>query len=248
MTKTSSKGDVVSDRPEAAGDIRIVSVSTGQNTTVMVPIELDSRGNENGLSFTLNYDPNKLSNPTVALGSGTPTNQTLLDINRTQQSAGKIGVSLSLDVNTTYSAGTKQILIVSFQVAMSATTGMTPVTFNSDVLRSFANDVNGDMVMPPANFVNGNVNILGATAAGVSVNGKVQNNKGRGVANAQITMIDSRGEMRVARSNSFGNFRFADVPSGETYTISVSSKQYKFATRVMNISQNLDNLVFTAEQ
>ena len=223
---------------------RIVSaanVNGSPGNTVTVAVQIDAESADKGVSFTMDYDASKLSNPQVSLGSGGSGGFLVPNTNM----SGKVIVQLAY-ITGGFQAGVSQIILIQFTVANNAPAGITPLTFNDTPVQRQVRDTNNTLVT--STFTNGSVNILGATAANVFVNGKVQNNKGRGVANAQITMIDSRGEMRVARSNSFGNFRFADVPSGETYTISVSSKQYKFATRVMNISQNLDNLVFTAEQ
>jgi len=64
---------------------------------------------------------------------------------------------------------------------------------------------------------------------------------------AQLTMTNSQGENFYARSNGFGYFKFTDVQAGETYVITVKSKQYTFAAQVVNAAQDLTGLVFIAE-
>ncbi|MDQ3490846.1 MAG: hypothetical protein M3449_07260 [Acidobacteriota bacterium] len=55
------------------------------------------------------------------------------------------------------------------------------------------------------------------------------------------------GSTRTARSSSFGYYRFEDVAAGETYILSVSSKRYSFAPRVVSALDELSDLDFTAE-
>ncbi|MEP6787763.1 MAG: carboxypeptidase-like regulatory domain-containing protein, partial [Acidobacteriota bacterium] len=73
------------------------------------------------------------------------------------------------------------------------------------------------------------------TAAGVNVSGHVLTPDGRGLRNATVWMTDSRGVRRSVVSNSLGRFIFEDVPAGETYLLGVSSKRYRFTTRVLQI-------------
>lgn len=89
------------------------------------------------------------------------------------------------------------------------------------------------------------VNVL--TAAGAEVSGRVLTNKGRGVANAVVTMTDGNGNSRSNRANSFGYFRLPDVPVGATYIISIASKSYHFAPQVIAVNQDLTDLKFTAQ-
>lgn len=67
------------------------------------------------------------------------------------------------------------------------------------------------------------------TAAEVAVSGRVTGQKG-GLGNVSVTLFG--GEMSyplTTRTNAFGYYKFEGVPVGETYVISVSSKQYTFA-------------------
>ena len=88
------------------------------------------------------------------------------------------------------------------------------------------------------------------TAASVAVSGRVSAFKGRaGISNARISITDANGATRYAITNSFGYYRFADVPAGETYIISVSHKRYRFADnpRVLTVTEEFGELNFTAQ-
>jgi len=84
------------------------------------------------------------------------------------------------------------------------------------------------------------------TAASVSVGGRVVTSGGRGIRRAVVQLTDQSGDTRTAYTNSFGYFSFYDVRAGETYIISISSKNYSFATQVVSVNEELRELNFTA--
>ncbi|MDQ3799858.1 MAG: carboxypeptidase regulatory-like domain-containing protein, partial [Acidobacteriota bacterium] len=70
-----------------------------------------------------------------------------------------------------------------------------------------------------------------------SISGRVVNTSGRGIANARITLSDSTGVVRIARTNPFGYYRFTGLAAGREYFLSVGSKQiYTFAPSVLRIN------------
>jgi hypothetical protein len=86
------------------------------------------------------------------------------------------------------------------------------------------------------------------TAASVQVSGRVWSEEGRGLRNAQVTLTDMNGNARAARTGAFGYFRFAAVPVGETYIISVTSKRSQFAPQTVLIYSERDDINFTPNQ
>ena len=84
------------------------------------------------------------------------------------------------------------------------------------------------------------------TASGASVSGRIFSAEGRGISAATIIMTDVSGIERTARTNQFGYFRFEEIESGNTYVVNVSHKRYFFAPQVVNVSENLSDLNFTA--
>ena len=85
------------------------------------------------------------------------------------------------------------------------------------------------------------------TAAEVSVTGRVLTPDGRGLRNATVTMTDSNGVTRYARTSSFGYYRFEDVAVGQTYILAVGSKRYQFASQVVNVTDSLTDIDFIAQ-
>ena len=86
------------------------------------------------------------------------------------------------------------------------------------------------------------------TAATVSIGGQVLTAKGSGIANARLSLTDSKGETRSALTNGFGFYHFEEVAVGETYTLNVSAKRYQFdqSTQVISVYEELLDNNFTA--
>ena len=204
---------------------------------MIVPFELDSLGNEASISFTINFDPTKLSNPQVTLGNEVPAATTLI-LNTTEVAMGRIGV-MTTSINT-YTAGTRRVINVSFNVAPNAQIGLSPITFSSSPTMQSVTGPGGTLLATV--YQSGNVQI-GSTAASVSVSGRVLTPDGRGLRNATVSMIDGQGIRRFATTSSFGAFQFVSVDVGESYIISVASKRYRFATQVLVLTDQLDDLV-----
>lgn len=91
------------------------------------------------------------------------------------------------------------------------------------------------------------LNVVAPTAAAVSVSGRIISPEGRGISRAQVVVTNSNGESRMVTSNSFGYYRINDLPVGETYVFSVSSKQYTFAPRVVALNEETTGFDFQAE-
>ena len=77
---------------------------------------------------------------------------------------------------------------------------------------------------------------LAPTAATVSVTGQVRTANGAGIRNAVITLTGLDGSTQIARSGSFGYYRFNEVLAGETYIVSIASKRFRFATPTIVIA------------
>ncbi len=88
-----------------------------------------------------------------------------------------------------------------------------------------------------------------ATAALVTVGGRVTTADGRGIRNVFVSLIDSNGQTRNAITSTFGYFRFTDIPAGETIVISVSAKRFIFSqpTQIVSPADNVDDIYFTAD-
>ncbi len=72
-----------------------------------------------------------------------------------------------------------------------------------------------------------------------TVDGKVVTSDLRGLRNATVSMTDSLGVVRTATTSSFGFFSFDNVPSGQTYTVRVSSRLFRFSPKTIQVNGNL---------
>ena len=84
-----------------------------------------------------------------------------------------------------------------------------------------------------------NVNLTIVQGPPATVDGRVLTSDGRGLRNATVSITDSLGVVRTATTSSFGFFSFPNVAVGDTYTIRVLSRLYRFATRTLQINDNL---------
>jgi hypothetical protein len=94
----------------------------------------------------------------------------------------------------------------------------------------------------------GAIESSGATAAGVSISGRVVTPAGDGVRGARVTLTDGAGNARTALTSSFGFYSFSDVTAGQVVVVSVSAKRYSFVAQVLNVSEAVENLNFTAQE
>lgn len=88
------------------------------------------------------------------------------------------------------------------------------------------------------------------TAANVSVSGRVRTAEGRGISNAVVSIANTRtGETRTVRTGSFGFYSIEELPTGETYILTVNSKRFVFANplRVIALNDNATDEDFIAD-
>ncbi len=136
-----------------------------------------------------------------------------------------------------------------------ATDGSDATSTNPSFAEQLAGKEKGSMrpLSPESSAVTGGINaylfrrIVGPTAANVSVNGRVLTDSGLGVRNALVVLTDSEGTSRSVLTSSLGYYQFGDVPTGANYIISVVSKRYQFATRIVNVSDDVTNFDLFAE-
>jgi hypothetical protein len=103
-----------------SGVARIVSVGKAQiqGRSITVPITLTAQGNENAVGFTLLFDAGALTFATA--GKGSAAGSATLNVNADQAASGQLGIALALPLGTHFSAGTREVLKVTFQLAATA--------------------------------------------------------------------------------------------------------------------------------
>ncbi|MBA3631773.1 MAG: carboxypeptidase regulatory-like domain-containing protein [Acidobacteria bacterium] len=93
------------------------------------------------------------------------------------------------------------------------------------------------------------VSQLAPTAATAMVSGRIRDVNGKSVSRVTITLTNlSNGEAFTTRTNLFGRYTFEDMPTGQNYLISASSKRHVFSLNevVINLLEDLTDANFTA--
>lgn len=86
----------------------------------------------------------------------------------------------------------------------------------------------------------------GPTAAAVTIRGRISTANGDPVFRARVTITGSSGSARTAIANQFGYYRFDEVEAGQAYLISVTAKRLQFISRVVLVTEELNDLDFAA--
>ncbi len=93
------------------------------------------------------------------------------------------------------------------------------------------------------------VSAIPPSSAPVTLGGRVTDSRGRPIAGAILKLVDARGSIRSAVTNTFGYYRFNELDSGETYFVTISAKRYRFAnaSRAVSLIEEVMNFDFIAE-
>ena len=145
----------------------------------------------------------------------------------------------SSDTITAIGEGSKRIASITFHVRSGAQAGESRVTFDDAVVNGLSADTNG-LIIGTTFDQNGRITVPAA-----SISGRVITPDGRGVRGATVTIVDSNGFARTVTTSSFGYYTFDDLTAGASYVIGVSSRQYRFATRTIELTDSLTDVDFT---
>jgi len=105
--------------PAGAGRMLwVVNTSIAQGQSSVVPVRLEASGNENALSFTITFDPAKLSFAGVLPGANMANAS--LTVNANQATAGRIGVVVALPPGTALVQGTREVVKVLLSALVTA--------------------------------------------------------------------------------------------------------------------------------
>lgn len=94
----------------------------------------------------------------------------------------------------------------------------------------------------------GSFEIQTPTAAGAEISGRVLTADGRGIRNVRLVLTNASGVSRVVVTGTFGYYRFEDVATGETYTLSAEGKRYQFPPHIFAVNDNITDFNFIAPE
>jgi hypothetical protein len=135
--------------------LAVLNANTQAGQTCDIPVQMDSLGNENGVGFSLVFDPAALTFTGATLGGGASGGT--LNVNDYQASSGTIGLALVLPSGSAFAASLNDVAVLHFTVA-SAAAGNTKITFASIPVTQDVADATA--ISLPVTYVNGKVSIL----------------------------------------------------------------------------------------
>ena len=194
----------------------------------------------------MNFDQTRLANPQVVLGSGVPAAPgTTLITNTSQAANGRLGIVLDNPNGFGAVLTSRELVRVTFQVISGTPAGSTLVSFGNIPVARGVSDITGADL---ATGFEGNNIVLGGlectTAAGVTVSGRVMTASGAGLRNATVVFIDAEGNRRSVITSSLGYYQIDDVEAGGIYVVSVAARRFRYASRLVQVTDNLTDLDF----
>jgi hypothetical protein len=95
------------------------------------------------------------------------------------------------------------------------------------------------------------VQAMGVSAAAVNVGGRVTNTSGSGLSNVVVSIAGGSLSAPIyTRTSPFGYYMFEGIPAGETYVVTVSSKQYTFnpSSRIIEVQDSISDADFVSQE
>jgi hypothetical protein len=224
-----------------ARTISVVSTTAQAGTQVNVSVEIDSQGDEAAMSFALSWDPAIFSNPVATLGSGAPTGASL-GLNVSQVEQGRLGVLVDAALPFGVSPPGRQVINLRLNVAADAPAGPSLITFVSSPTPLSVGNISGSLLETA--FQVGTVTVIPSNFTYVTISGRVTSPSGQNLRNLQVSLIDNFGVRRIATTSSFGIYTFTDVAVPKEYTLTATSKRYRFAPKTITITNAMNNLDF----
>lgn len=142
--------------------VRAQDASGSPSAPISVPLMLIANGNENALSFSVNFDPSILALADVVVGSGAADG--LLFANTNLIASGKLGLMVGLPADAVFREGPQEVARLIFHAASITLPASTYVTFGNQPTLSELSDV--DAAALAANYESGTINIAGADFEG----------------------------------------------------------------------------------
>ncbi len=136
--------------------VQIGSGTVAADGSVTVPVNLVANGDENAVSFSIDFDPTLLTYQGAALSTGA-SNGSLL-INSSQVASGQLGVAIAMPAGVTFGVGTRHIALITFSSPVVPNATSTTVGFGdapvarlvvtATGLELYANFAPGSLTLP----------------------------------------------------------------------------------------------------
>jgi IPT/TIG domain len=137
-----------------ASIVRIPASTVNRGQDNNISIELVSQGTENAVGFSLVFDPSQVTFVRAVAGSDLPTAPI---VNTSNVSAGQVGITFSLAAGKVFAAGTRQVLVVTFNVLSTSNVNSTAIGFGSQPVPTQVVDANAQTL--PSTFTGATLSI-----------------------------------------------------------------------------------------
>lgn len=134
-------------------EVRLGSVKADSGGQATVPVEMIIMGDEAGMSFTIEFDAARLSNPRVSAGDGLPSSA-VLTVNSNEK--GRIGILVDATETMAASKMPANVVLVTFDISPDAA-GEAAISFSDSLAAKGMSDLLGNNLS--ARYVNGMISI-----------------------------------------------------------------------------------------
>lgn len=154
----------------AARIVKIVSLTAAPGASVTVPIQLIASGAENALGFSVNFSTSELTYVSAVAGANAA--DASLNLNTGSAAAGRIGVALSKPSGVVWTAGTQEVVKITFTLGAGVANGtVAALSFGDAPVGREISDALANAL--PASYANGAVTALSGFEADMNGNGSV---------------------------------------------------------------------------
>jgi hypothetical protein len=226
------------------------NASAASGSIIVVPVAFANNSGKSisGYSFKVAFDPNVLQpDSAMPIDTSATLSQEMMVVHNTTQT-GRIGVAAS-GGNSIERISTNGVLLnLRFRVVGTANDLKNPITALTFHQQPIFENESGTALRLKSADGSIRVSTGGAGKSVTAVSGQVTTADGRGIRNVLVTLAGANGETRTVMTGAGGEYRFTDVSAGETYTVSVSSKRFRFnsASQTRAIFSEAEEINFTA--
>lgn len=154
----------------AARIVQIASVTAAPGANVTVPVQLIASGAENALGFSVNFNTAQLTYVSAVVGANAA--DASINLNTSAAASGRIGVALSKPSGVVWTAGTQEVVKITFTLGAAVANGtVVSLTFGDTPVGREISDALANAL--PSSYVNGAITALSGFEADMNGNGTV---------------------------------------------------------------------------
>jgi hypothetical protein len=222
-------------RPEDVINISTPAISAEAGSDFVVPVTIQNTKGKGivAYQFDVSYAPKVIrpqSNPCDVLATASKDFSVTCNSN--------IAGLLKVVVFGTIPLNAEGVLLNLKFAAVGSSASSSPLTIKGLLLNE------GGLI---TRVTNGNVTISDPSDNSDSISGRVLVSDGGVIANTEVTLTATNGEVRGVYTNDAGEFCFAKVTIGETYVLTINSKSYVFKPQYVSAGRGITRLDIIAE-